>query len=105
LVTGKTHHGTGDMAQAVEHLPPKCKALNSNPNTGKKKKKRRKKEKKRKLQHCTWLLAFCDSQLSLLRIWLILNQIYYHESTKELNQIKFSFFPHYWGLNSGPHVC
>jgi hypothetical protein len=34
------------MAQVVDLLPDKCKALSSNPDTVKKKKKRRRKEKK-----------------------------------------------------------
>jgi hypothetical protein len=36
----------GDVAQVLEHLPTKCKALSSNPHTAKKLKKKKRKEKK-----------------------------------------------------------
>jgi hypothetical protein len=45
----KLNQRTGDVAQTVERLPNKCKALNLNPNTAKKKKTTRPERK------CWWI--------------------------------------------------
>jgi hypothetical protein len=59
---------TGDVAQVVEHLPSKCKALSSNPNTAKKQNKNKKTKNllfQCFVRMCIFILVKCISYYGL----------------------------------------